>query len=787
MTTKRKPALMLTALLAFALCLMLAVCVLTACNDGGSGNQDGSVAKPFANNTPVPTKLLNALFYYTYTNGSNQQEDYYLFALCYSDAAYIDETYDNSFIHIYHAQLNEDGQISGVRQDFYATIHADNASAQEHFDKGIDYTSGPYTYMMVDPESFVYENAVVTVSAESGFADLLNSSAPLAIKDNENIGKIMGAMPSATGKGVLVRFGGDSHDFEAAIWQYISPEYGADSRLEKWSSFLYAYPGETFDAETSESADSLTQSFEQSYNDSTNWSCSVERTAASLEIECATKPGVTYSSYDDRYTVDEFCYDADHRPAEVTVPAEINGVHVTFYDVQLPSFVTDLYLPGRDIFVVGYRTIDDFRYEGDTTLLTIHGDDWVYQLGDGADNSALKLSAPTGLTFDADSMTLSWDAHPSDMCDGYWLDIRAEYPNGRGDSLAEDVSISADATSLDVSQYVADVLGGIFSATLQFTFYAEHVIEVSDGIPTVPMPTYDKKTELDSDDVTITYEYDGIEFDPTDTTLDPADKTMVDFSGVQIPRALLNIALNTALILPQMPSEATIESYLSVMSDDEINNMLASNSDILGSLDNVSGALALGLLAISENDLGTDADIFGAAVVFETEAAAQKYAAAQNAKDPAADTRICITFANTVIIIAATQAIDIINLTQGIIPTLNTLMNTPVSGDADETKFIEFFYDTVLHTTDLKEITFGGSSSFGGLTVNAIGYEDEVEGESLIYQTPAVLCETPEIAAEFYNAYVNEFGMPLRLDGRFVYGSFMIRQNGTDTVFEDLL
>lgn len=759
---------MLTALLALALCLMLAVCVLTACNDGGSGNQDGSVAKPFTNNTPVPTKLLNALFYYSYTNGSNQQEDYYLLELCYSDAAYIDETYDNSFIYISHAQLNEGGQISGVSVDFHATIHADNASAQEHFDKGIDYTSGPYTDI-VDPESFVYENTVVTVSAESGFADLLNSSAPLAIKDNENIGKIMGAMPSATGKSVLVRFGGDSHDFEAAISQYISPEYGADSRLEKWSSFLYAYPGETFDAETSESADSLTQSFEQSYNDSTNWSCSVERTAASLEIECTTKPGVTYSNYDDRYTVDEFCYDADHRPAEVTVPAEINGVHVTFYDVQLPSFVTDLYLPGRDISVIRYSTIDYFRYEGDTTLLTIHGDDWVYQLGDGADNSALKLSAPTGLTFDADSMTLSWDAHPSDMCDGYRLDIRAEYPDGRGDSLADDVYISADATSLDVSQYVADVLGGIFSATLQFTFYAEH--EVSG---------YNQKTELDSDAVTITYEYDGIEFDPT-------DKTMVDFSGVQIPRALLNIALNTALILPQLSSEATIGSNLSVMSDDGINNMLVSNSDILGSLDNVSGALALGLLAISENDLGTDDGIFGAAVVFETKAAAQKYAAAQNAKDPDADTRICITFANTVIIIAATQAIDIINLTQGIIPTLNTLMNTPVSGDADETKFIEFFYDTVLHTTDLKEITFGGSSSFGGLIVNAIGYEDEVEGESLGYQTPAVLCETPGFAAEFYNAYVNEFGMPLRLDGRFVYGSFMIRQNGTNVVFEDLL
>ena len=462
----------------------------------------------------------------------------------------------------------------------------------------------------------------------------------------------------------------------------------------------------------------------------------------------------------------------------MTVPAEINGVRVTLsthYSVQLPSFVTDLYLPGRDIYVVSYG-IDYFRYEGDTTLLTIHGDDWVYQLGDGADNSALKLSAPTGLTFDADSMTLSWDAHPSDMCNGYRLDIRAEYPDGTGDSLAG-YYIWANATSLDVSQYVADVLGGISPATLQFTFYAEH--EVSG---------YNQKTELDSDAVTITYEYDGIEFDPTDTSLDPADKTMVDFSGVQIPRALLNITLNTALILPQLPSEVTIESNLRVMSDDEINRELSSNSDILGALDNVSGALAFGGLAIRlDNDFGTDADIFGAAVVFETEAAAQKYAAAQNAKDPTADTRICISLANTVIIIAVTQAIDIINLTQGIIPTLNTLINTPVSEDADETKFIEFFYDTALHTTNLTEIAFGGGSSFVGLIVDAIGYEDEVAGESLVYQTPAVLCETPEIAAELYNTSITEAGVPLRLDGRFVYGSFMVRQNGTDTVFEDLL
>lgn len=766
MATKRKPALMLTALLALALCLMLAVCVLTACNDSGNGDQDGGVAKPFTNNTPVPTKLLNALFYYTYTNGSNQQTYSYLLELYYG-TAYIDEIRNINFIDIYHMQINEDGQTSDTSLDLYATIHADNASAQEHFDKGIDYTSYPYTDM-VDPESFVYENTVVTVSAESGFADLLNSSAPLAIKDNENIGKIMGAMPSATGKEVLVRFGGSSHSFDAAIWQHISPEYGADSRLEKWSHFLYAYPGETFDAETSEYADSATQSFKQSYNDSTNWSCSVERTAASLEIERATKPGVTYRSYDDRYSVDEFCYDADHRPAEVTVPAEINGVRVSFDYIQLPSFVTDLYLPGRDISVIRNSTIDDFRYEGDTTLLTIHGDDWVYQLGDGADNSALKLSAPTGLTFDADSMTLSWDAHPSDMCDGYRLDIHARYPDGRGDSLAWDVYISADATSLDVSQYVADVLGGISPATLQFTFYAEH--EVSG---------YNQKTELDSDTVTITYEYDGIEFDP-------ADKTMVDFSGVQIPRALLNIALNTALILPQLSSEATMGSYLRVMSDDEINNMLASSSDILGALDNVSGALAFGGLAIIlDNDFGTDADIFGAAVVFETEAAAQKYAAAQNAKNPSSITRVCLAFENTALIIAVSGAPGFTLQPQLLTQTLNALSDIPSSEDADETNFIEFFYDTVLHTTNLTEIAFGGGSSFVGLIVDAIGYE--VEGESLVYQTPAALCETPEIAAELYNAYVNEFGMPLRLDGRFVYGSFMVRQNGTDTVFEDLL
>lgn len=101
MTTKRKPALMLTALLAIALCLMLAVCVLTACNDGGSGNQDGGVAKPFTNNTPVPTKLLNALFYYTYTNNSNPNQQAYSYALeLYYGTAYIDEIRNINFIYI---------------------------------------------------------------------------------------------------------------------------------------------------------------------------------------------------------------------------------------------------------------------------------------------------------------------------------------------------------------------------------------------------------------------------------------------------------------------------------------------------------------------------------------------------------------------------------------------------------------------------------------------------------------------------------------------------------------
>lgn len=144
---------MLTALLALALCLMLAVCVLTACNDSGSGNQDGGVAKPFTNNTPVPTKLLNALFYYTYTNGSNQQAYSYALELYYKDATYIDEDHDAS-INVSHFQLIENVYHSGA--DVHATIYADNNSAQKHLEDGIDYTSYPYT-AMVDPESFVYE------------------------------------------------------------------------------------------------------------------------------------------------------------------------------------------------------------------------------------------------------------------------------------------------------------------------------------------------------------------------------------------------------------------------------------------------------------------------------------------------------------------------------------------------------------------------------------------------------------------------------------------------------
>lgn len=779
MTTKRKPALMLTALLALALCLMLAVCVLTACNDEPDITSFDRLEAE--NRSPIPSEILAALYSYTmqkyesgnfpvtcidYTKGLDPQRVLTKYSSHGAQATGYNDGFQGYFYNRTEKGLGVFGAIFNSEEEAKNYFIKVGGKFELPESAGSIYSDFTFT---------VQSNVILALASDIELQSFLDYDLSCLADFEKRAIDILFSLPEIEEYSVYAGIRAINENMQSlypfegnVLLKFIREVSDNDG---KGTSNMY----------NNDQALLLDQNVKDTVseinNDNVyyNIDCYTEYSGNWVYSRVSSNPGIAgtlfYSPLSDPYYFIDFYYDENYRPTEVTIPSQINGIETkTIASFNgLPSFVTDLYLPGRDISVVSYRTIDDFRYEGDTTLLTIHGDDWVYQLGDGADNSALKLSAPTGLTFDADSMTLSWEAHPSDMCDGYMLDIRAEYPDGRGDNLAEDVSISADATSLDVSQYVADVLGGIFSATLQFTFYAEH--EVSG---------YNQKTELDSDAVTITYEYDGIEFDP-------ADKTMVDFSGVQIPRALLNIALNTALILPQLSSEVTIESNLLVMSDDGINNMLASNSDILGSLDNVSGALALGLLAIRlDNDFGTDADIFGAAVVFETEAAAQKYAAAQNAKDPNADTRICITLANTVIIIAVTQAIDIINLTQGIIPTLNTLMNTPVSGDADETKFIEFFYDTVLHTTDLKEIVFGGAS-LGGLIVNAVGYEDEVEGESLVYQTPAVLCETPGFAAEFYNAYVTEGGMPLRLDGRFVYGSFMIRQNGTDTVFEDLL
>lgn len=779
MTTKRKPALMLTALLALALCLMLAVCVLTACNDGTDITSFDRLEAE--NRSPIPSEILAALYSYTmqqyesdnfpvtcidYTKGLDPQRVLTKYPSHGAQATGYNDGFQGYFYNRTEKGLGVFGAIFNSEEEAKNYFIKVGGKFELPESAGSIYSDFTFT---------VQSNVILALASDIELQSFLDYDLSCLADFEKRAIDILFSLPEIEEYSVYAGIIAINENmqslypFEGNVLLEFIREV-ADNDGKGTSNMYKNDQALLLDQNVKDTVSEIN-------NDNVyyNIDCYTEYSGNWIYSRVSSNPGIAgtlfYSPLGDPYYFIDFYYDENYRPTEVTIPSQINGIETkTIASFNgLPSFVTDLYLPGRDISVVSYRTIDDFRYEGDTTLLTIHGDDWVYQLGDGADNSALKLSAPTGLTFDADSMTLSWEAHPSDMCDGYWLDIRAEYPDGRGDNLAEDVSISADATSLDVSQYVADVLGGIFSATLQFTFYAEH--EVSG---------YNQKTELDSDAVTITYEYDGIEFDPT-------DKTMVDFSGVQIPRALLNIALNTALILPQLSSEATIESNLRVMSDDEINNMLASNSDILGSLDNVSGALALGLLAISENDLGTDADIFGAAVVFETEAAAQKYAAAQNAKDPDADTRICITFANTVIIIAATQAIDIINLTQGIIPTLNTLMNTPVSGDADETKFIEFFYDTVLHTTDLKEIIFGGGASLGGLIVNAVGYEDEVEGESLGYQTPAVLCETPEIAAELYYTGITEAGMPLRLDGRFVYGSFMIRQNGTNVVFEDLL
>lgn len=777
MTTKRKPALMLTALLALALCLMLAVCVLTACNDEPDITSFDRLEAE--NRSPIPSEILAALYSYTmqqyesdnfpvtcidYTKGLDPQRVLTKYSSHGAQATGYNDGFQGYFYNRTEKGLGVFGAIFNSEEEAKNYFIKVGGKFELPESAGSIYSDFTFT---------VQSNVILALASDIELQSFLDYDLSCLADFEKRAIDILFSLPEIEEYSVYAGIRAINENMQSlypfegnVLLEFIREVSDNDG---KGTSNMY----------NNDQALLLDQNVKDTVseinNDNVyyNIDCYTEYSGNWVYSRVSSNPGIAgtlfYSPLGDPYYFIDFYYDANHRPAEVTVPAEINGVHVTFYDVQLPSFVTDLYLPGRDISVVRYRTIDDFRYEGDTTLLTIHGDDWVYQLGDGADNSALKLSAPTGLTFDADSMTLSWDAHPSDMCDGYRLDIRAEYPNGRGDSLAWDVSISADATSLDVSQYVADVLGGISPATLQFTFYAEH--EVSGYY----------QSDFDSDTVTITYEYDGIEFDS-------ADKTMVDFSGVQIPRALLNIALNTALRLPQLPSEVTIESYLSVMSDDGINRELSSNSDILGALDNVSGALAFGGLAIRlDNDFGTDADIFGAAVVFETEAAAQKYAAAQNAKDPTADTRICISLANTVIIIAVTQAIDIINLTQGIIPTLNTLINTPVSEDADETNFIEFFYDTALHTTNLTEIAFGGGSSFGGLIVNAVGYEDEVEGESLVYQTPAVLCETPEIAAELYNTGITEAGVPLRLDGRFVYGSFIIRQNGTDTVFEDLL
>ena len=54
---------MLTALLALALCLMLAVCVLTACNDGTDITSFDRLEAE--NRSPIPSEILAALYSYT--------------------------------------------------------------------------------------------------------------------------------------------------------------------------------------------------------------------------------------------------------------------------------------------------------------------------------------------------------------------------------------------------------------------------------------------------------------------------------------------------------------------------------------------------------------------------------------------------------------------------------------------------------------------------------------------------------------------------------------------------
>ena len=398
MTTKRKPALMLTALLALALCLMLAACVLTACNDGTDITSFDRLEAE--NRSPIPSEILAALYSYTmqqyesdnfpvtcidYTKGLDPQRELTKYPSHGAQATGYNDGFQGYFYNRTEKGLGVFGAIFNSEEEAKNYFIKVGGKFDLPESAGSIYSDFTFT---------VQSNVILALASDIELQSFLDYDLSCLADFEKRAIDILFSLPEIEEYSVYAGIRAINENMQSlypfegnVLLQFIREVSDNDG---KGTSNMY----------NNDQALLLDQNVKDTVSEINNddvyynIDCYTEYSGNWVYSRVSSNPGIAgtlfYSPLSDPYYFIDFYYDENYRPTEVTIPSQINGIETkTIASFNgLPSFVTDLYLPGRDISVIQNSTIDDFRYEGDTTLLTIHGDDWVYQLGDGADNSA---------------------------------------------------------------------------------------------------------------------------------------------------------------------------------------------------------------------------------------------------------------------------------------------------------------------------------------------------------------------------------------------------------------
>ena len=402
MTTKRKPALMLTALLALALCLMLAVCVLTACNDGTDITSFDRLEAE--NRSPIPSEILAALYSYTmqqyesdnfpvtcidYTKGLDPQRVLTKYPSHGAQATGYNDGFQGYFYNRTEKGLGVFGAIFNSEEEAKNYFIKVGGKFELPESAGSIYSDFTFT---------VQSNVILALASDIELQSFLDYDLSCLADFEKRAIDILFSLPEIEEYSVYAGIIAINENmqslypFEGNVLLEFIREV-ADNDGKGTSNMYKNDQALLLDQNVKDTVSEIN-------NDNVyyNIDCYTEYSGNWIYSRVSSNPGIAgtlfYSPLGDPYYFIDFYYDENYRPTEVTIPSQINGIETkTIASFNgLPSFVTDLYLPGRDISVIQNSTIDDFRYEGDTTLLTIHGDDWVYQLGDGADNTIADIA-----------------------------------------------------------------------------------------------------------------------------------------------------------------------------------------------------------------------------------------------------------------------------------------------------------------------------------------------------------------------------------------------------------